>query len=662
MLRSVEYRIEETDCMPAKKGDKGATPGATPLGSNTKERKGYPKARSVNDVTFFQQISELLENRGPDKNVLLTIPIWGWTGDGKTCALLTAVHYSDQALHPLVLAPITNPDELAALEASTDEYKGLNLAGTASATSARFHALAETFIDGSEWPPGTDEPSAYILAIRSAKATLGYAVFPDLRGGSFREVDETARGVLNRAHAAVLLIDPERWVDRGTTGKRYRNEVLTQLHGFAAASVPVCVMLTKADQYKGPHPAADRAEEELTILLDQQTALEYLLCRVSVIGIGQKLTEGKPPPAAARHPDDLLKAWVWLVAQGLARPTTELRKLVPPINIRAAGEHFAAAVSMEAVAEFRPVGDFSSSPGTALCSSSDDPRSLLVTFVSAEGELMEAAIATTPGAQAPQFQHVGSVPEWEEGAAFQAQYLGGEYIIGARTKCNFVWQGSKNGALAKLPLPSEMAAWVPVTSRRMVAVDASGRLHSLRLENSKWVQADYLETFIAPSPYLACALIERSSHVLAYNGVSVEGVIVGPDGNFGSRFAPELNATFDSEKTATNRLGLCLGMTKAGHISLSAADAPVAIGEAKPDLPVPHALAPTAPVVAFVEPDLRLSAALVRGDAAVTTETEHSPVLQSAPTNMIWTQGGEMLVVSLDDDTWRVFKPLGLLQ
>lgn len=618
----------------------------------------------VHDPNFLKNIDEQLGARPDGKNVLLTIPIWGWTGDGKTCALLTAVHYSDQSQHPLVLAPVTNPNELTELESSTDEYKGLNLAGTAAATAARLDALAEAFIDNSEWPPGTDEPSAYILAIRSANATLGYALFPDIKGGSFREVDETARGVLSKAHAAALLVNPETYVEHTTKGKRYRNEILAQLHQFTTARVPVCVMITKADLFKEPHEAADRTERELTILLERQKGLTSLLCRVSVIGLGdESLKDSKPPPASQRHPEDLLKAWMWIVAQGLARPAPEIRNLIPPVNIRAAGERTANAVSMDTIAELRSIGDYSGSPGAVLCASSDDPRALAVTFVSNSGELLEAHLTSISGAQVPKFAAVGSIPNWEETAsAVQAHYLGGEYIVGLRGRCNSVWQGPKGGPLTAIPLPSEMVAWTPVTSRRMVAVDAAGRLHSLRLDSGKWVQIEYLETFIAPSPVLACGLVERSSHAVVYNGSTVEGVAVGPDGHFGARVSPNLTVKYDSARTATNRLGLCLGMTKAGQVALSAADSPAALGSAKPDLDVPHVLAPYAPLAALVAPDLRLTAAFVRGEDVVETEDDHSPVLQTEPTNLVWTSGGELLVVSLDDDTWRVFRPLGLVQ
>jgi hypothetical protein len=68
---------------------------------------------NIDDPKFLEKISEQLKaRRERNKNVLLNIPAWGWTGDGKTCALLTAIHFCDPAQHPLGFALITNTDEL----------------------------------------------------------------------------------------------------------------------------------------------------------------------------------------------------------------------------------------------------------------------------------------------------------------------------------------------------------------------------------------------------------------------------------------------------------------------------------------------------------------------------------------------------------------------
>ncbi len=612
---------------------------------------------SVDDPNFLNNINDQLESRGADKNVLLNIPIWGWTGDGKTCALLTAIHFCDPAQHPLGFALVTNPDELVALENSTEAYKGLNLAGIALATTDRLRGLSELFIDGNDWPPGTDEPSAYILAVRSIKSTLGYVLFPDIKGGSFRELDETAREVLRKAHAAMLLVSPEMYEKRTTDGKRYRDEILARLQEFGEAEVPVCVMITKADLYQDQNQAADTTHKQLTVVVERQKGLQALLCRVSVIGLDRNLIETKLPPAAERHPDQLLKAWIWVLAQALSRSAEDIRKLLPSVNIRAVGDR-SAALTFHAIPELRQVGDFSGSPGRALCPTSDDPRSLAFTFVSDQGELLETPLEPT-ATQEPQFRTLGTIPDWDK-SDIQAYYLGGEFLVGARSKCNFLWHGTKGGPLAKVSLPYEMVSWVPMTARRVLGIDSAGRLHSFRQEGGKWVQLDFVENFIAPSPVLACAFVEQSSHVLVFNGTIVEGVAVSADGRLETRVAPDLAAKFDAPRALTNRLGLCLALSNAGQANLSAPGKPIEIGPVKVDAESPLALAPYASMVAVTGPDLRLVAAFTTGTQVTKTSPDHSPVLHANPQSMIWTNYGELLAVSFEDRTWRVFRPLGL--
>jgi hypothetical protein len=438
------------------------------------------------------------------------------------------------------------------------------LVGTALATTERLRALSELFIDRNNWPPGTDEASPYILAVRNVTATLGYILFPDLRGGSFRELDEDARIVLQKAHAAILLVNPETYQQRTTDGKRYRDEILARLHEFGEADVPVCVMITKADRFRDQNKAADDTHNQLTMLVDQQKSLKALLCRVSVIGPSQSQDDHQLPSVADRHPDSMLKAWVWVVAQALCRSVEDIRRLLPVINVGRTSNQ-SVDLKLQTIPELRQIGDFSGSPGRVLCATNDDPRSRAFTFLSDQGELLETIIGA--GAQ-PQFMTVGGIPEWNQ-AEVDSYYISGELLIGQRSNCNFIWQGTKGGQLTKAPFPFEMASWVPMTPRRILAIDASGRLHSLNYSGGRWNQIDFVENFISPTPYLTCAYVERSSHVLVFNGKSVEGVAVGPEGNLGTRVALGYTNEFDTPRTITNRLGLCLALNAAGVARLS---------------------------------------------------------------------------------------------
>jgi hypothetical protein len=621
----------------------------------SQESNGTPNLE-FDDPTFLARISEQLEKRNePNKHVLLNIPIWGWTGDGKTCALLTAVHFCDPAQHPLGFALITNTDELVSLENSAEDYKGLNLVGTAVATTARLRGLAELFIDRNDWPPGTDEPSPYILAIRNVTSTLGYALFPDLRGGSYRELDEDARNVLQKAHAAILLVNPETYQKKTTDGKRYRDEILARLQEFNEARVPVCVMITKADRYQGQNMDADDTHKHLTMLVDQQKSLQSLLCRVSVIGPEPPQDGNLLPGVADRSPEGMVKAWVWVVAQALSRSTEDIRKLLPVLNVGRMGNQ-SVDLKFETIPELRQVGDFSGSPGRVLCATNDSPRSRAFTFLSDQGELLETIFEA--GVQ-PQFKVVGNIPEWDQVEA-RCYYIGGEFLIGQPSSCNFVWQGTKGGQLTKTPFPFEMSSWVPMTSRRILAIDAAGRLHSLGYAGGKWTQTDFIENFISPTPYLTCAFVERSSYVLVFNGNTVEGVAVGAGGELGKRVAPGYANEFDTARTITNRLGLCLALSSSGIGRLSGPDKAVEIGRVDADAEEPIALAPNACIIAAATPDLRIVALSVAGAQVTATATSHSPQIHATPQGMTWAQDGDLLAVSFEDKTWRVYRPFAL--
>ena len=411
------------------------------------QAEGVVPKLDIDDPEFLNKVSEQLRGRREtSEHVLLNIPIWGWTGDGKTCAVLTAVHFCDSSQHPLSFSFITNTDELVALENSAEEYAGLNLVGTAVSSTERMRGLAERFIDNNDWPPGTDEPTPYILAVRNVAGTLGYVLFPDLKGGSYRELDAAARNVLQGAHAATLLVNPETYIKKTTDGKRYRDEILATLHRFSAAQVPVCVMITKADLYPGPDQAADETHKQLTILIDQQKSLQALLCRVSVIGPAGSQDSKALPGADDRSPDTMIKAWIWVVTQALCRPIVDIRKQVPLVNLGRVGPH-AVELGLQTIPELRQIGDFSGSPGRVLCASSDDPRSYAFTFLSEEGELLETKFET--GVQ-PRFQVVGSLPDWDQ-VDVRSYYLGGEFLIGQPSGCNFIWQGTKGNELTKAP-------------------------------------------------------------------------------------------------------------------------------------------------------------------------------------------------------------------
>ena len=159
-------------------------------------------------------------------------------------------------------------------------------------------------------------------------------------------------------------------------------------------------MITKADLYPGQDEVADQTYQQLTMLVDQQKAIKSLLCRVSVVGHATPGEGSGLPDAADRHPDNMLKAWIWVVAQALDRSVEDIRKNLPLVNLSRAGSQ-TIELGFTTIPELRQVGDFSGSPGRVVCASSDDLRSKSFTFLSEDGELLETTFAI---GEQPQFR------------------------------------------------------------------------------------------------------------------------------------------------------------------------------------------------------------------------------------------------------------------
>lgn len=624
-------------------------------------RRAAENASPLEDPEFFKKVTAALQQRGGDKRVLLNIPVWGWTGDGKTCGLLTALHFCEPPEHPLGFALVSNTEELAELEAATDEYRGMSLAAAGAASNDRLRGLSQTFIDGSEWPPGTDEPTLYIVAIRSVSSTLGFALFPDLRGGSYREVDDAARAALRTAHAAIVLVNPELYQSRSTDAKRYRDEITAQLQRFASAGIPTCVMITKADRHKGANEATDVTHQQLTMIVGSQKEFNALVCRVSVVGADKDLLENALPPVEERNPEQLVKAWIWVVSEALKRPAADIRALAPSLDLRAPNLAL-DATELTAVAELRRVGDFSDSLGSVLCETSEDPRSTAFAFISEDGELSEATLGSEPSAP-PTTRNIGKAADWDASdARLQAQYVSGQLMVAPRRQVNHLWAGAKGAVLQRTALPVEMVSWTSAGTSRLVALDATGRLHSLRLEGAKWVQTDFLEGFIAASNFLACAVLRDRSTAMAFNGSACSAVALSPDGRFGTRLNAGLKCAYDTDNVVATSTGSCFALTAANVLLASGNANPLEIGPVEPKAAaVSFAAAADAPVGALVGPGLRLTAFALADERVIKSGKTLSPAIPSPPESLAWSRRGDVLVVVFEDNTWSVFRPYGLI-
>ncbi len=619
------------------------------------------------DNAFFTDIRTQLDDQERDRNVLLNIPIWGWTGDGKTCALVTAMHYCDPPQHVLGLALVTDSDELTNLEAAVEQYRGLNLASTAAATKNRLANLSRILIDDNTWPPGTDEATNYILAVQSLTGTRGYAIFPDLKGGSFREYDQIAREVLKRAHACIVLVNPETYASQTTEGKRYRNEIASRLHKCAEANIPTCVLITRADHHGRMASAADTTQNFLNIQLSNlqksPQGFDARIFRVSVIGELRQEEISVPqqlPPASDRKPDQLIRAFVWILHKALSRAPESIREMVPPVHLRSIEEPN-AKIAIKRIPELRSAGDFSECPGELLCASSDDARTAAFTFLNDANELHELAL-NRDGNNVEKRQRIGTLTDRDESldAGIQGHYVAGEFLIGPRRNASALWHGPKGDRLIRVPLPTEIVSWAPLGQRQIVGIDSAGRLHALSLEGGKWAQPDYIEDFIAPTPLLVCGVLQPARHVFALNGSKVEAVIILPNGMFGDRLSTTFAAQYDSDSGIFNTAGLFATINASGELVASSSDKIHKLGAVHPDASQAFAIAPAARVLAVVAPNLCLTVSVFQTEKVRTTSVAYSPALPSVPVSMAWTPEGSILAATYADETWATFRPHGL--
>lgn len=620
-----------------------------------KAQAAPPQIPAADDDQFFPTVKARFKARSrEDGMVLLNIPVWGWTGDGKTCSLLTVVHYADALQHGLSIAYVTDRDEITKLEGEVDGYQGLNLQALAESTKTRLSDLNETFINEAGWPPGTDQPSSYLFAIRSINSTLGYLVVPDIQGGSFREVDEVARAVLSKAHACVVLVQPDKYMDQDADGKRYREEVRSRLTKCAEAGIPACVMITKSDLFPG-QSVADETHNQLTVLVDNHDNFKAAIFRVSVIGMGTEpqMQDGqaKLPKPGERKPDKLVRAFVWVIDQVLEQPAAAIRAKVPELGLQRA--QLDAPPASQPIAELRKVGDFSDRPGIAICAISPDtflfqaPDGALISASLRGGTFTTEAAGSASGMPAPT-------------ARTSAFHIAGEVLIAPGQGTDSVWVGAVGDKLAKVTLPIAAVSWAPVNARAIVAIDAAGKLHSLRYEGGKWASVDYLPDFILPSERLACAFIEQNNEVLVMNGTKSEAVQLQAQGKFGDRRRPSIAATYDGDRFVINRIGVFAGTNSAQELFVAGGGKAHSMGATRKEAQPAFAIPTSGRYVARLAPDMRLAVGLVSADQLRVSDAQYSQVLPKDPDSMVWSTDGQLLVVTFADGTYSAFKPSGL--
>jgi len=232
------------------------------------------------------------------------------------------------------------------------------------------------------------------------------------------------------------------------------------------------------------------------------------------------------------------------------------------------------------------------------------------------------------------------------------------FILAEAHSTNFVCAGARDSLLAKSALPTELVSWTPTSSRSMVGVDTGGRLHSLAWGRDKWELVDYIEGFVAGSALVVCTYLETASQVLVFTGDTVEGISIGADHKFRDRLKVNLACKYDAADAITNRLGQCIARSANSQCVLSAQGKALELGPIHPK--APFAIAESAPIVALVSPDLRLSACSIQSGKLRRTAPAQSPQLPAPPQSLVWARWGASVLATFEDETWAVYRPLAL--
>ena len=621
-----------------------------PAGTTLVSSGQAPDLPDPSDPAFFERAVTYVKTL-PTRNIIVTVPMWGWTGDGKTCALLTAVHYSRAASHALSFPLVTDVDDLHALQAAVPQYADMDLRSVADSTKARFSELSELFIDNRRWLPGTNEVAPYLFRVTAINRPLAYVYVPDLRGGSHREVDEISRAVGKTAQAYVVLVNPDVYADLGVDARRYREEVGTRIRRCIQAGIPTAILVTKADSFgKTPTPTdhIDKTYQELANLVAQlDDGPARALVRVSVLGAAQP---SAPPPAVAsdllpeenqRNPDQLLRAWVWTILHAL-RAVAGAECPIPPIRLRELAEDARGVQQRKLGPEGRVIDHLTLGGQVLTLDDSDARDAARVLALQPDGKLVEeevgAAAAANSTRERGSLNDASALP-----ADSSAIVLDGHILVGAARNADRLWRGRLGNTVPVANLPCTCTSWYPVSHSRVVALDAAGRLLLLLLDGVRWTIRDHIADFVpANSPNAVVGVLTSQPIVaIAASGADVYVVQIEAE-QFGTRVSIAAKPIFDTARVVLNRQG-CFVAVKADGVAIATLGAKTHnLGPAHETSPI--GLSSEANVGTFVAKDNRIRVFRVADTQALVSEPSLSPLLELLPQRLVMSTRGRYVL------------------
>lgn len=586
---------------------------------------------------FFEKVGHSLTNRLPD--AIISIPIWGHQGHGKTTALLTAYKYCRPDVHAIGLALIKDTDPLRALSSTYPEYAALSLASLAEDTRYRVNEESKRFFQDNEWPAGTDEPTPYLFQVRTMSRSLGYLFAPDIRGGSFEEHDSVAKNALEKAHGIAIVVDPAAFEAETHNAKEYQDAVLSQIQWAAKEAIPALVLLTKADLHAKERSTIDSAKNRISAwLLCQAESFASFVTEVSVVGDDTSSDTDNPAPYQARKPDALIRAWVWLLSKAMAPAASELRKRVPTSDL-AATRKGGTAVSASAISEVRLKREESAGLGTVLTGlvGANTPFLFL-----ADDSLVETRIVD--GGFEEGTSRTLSAFDVEKHVIDAAFGTGGSTFAGAQEGQDVIWYGATGQSLRPSQLPVTPKAWVPLGEKTLAVLDESGALHILVHQRDGWTGTpEFVKEFV-PAPPAGAALAYGDGLITCHTGASVRAVKVTSRHKLGDQADPNIKVRHPAETICLNHRGF-VAVVGADLSILAGRETQHLVGKSAPKAPI--ALSPVSGRLAWIDAQMRLKVTDFEEETPVTSKL--SPTLNAIPSGLVWSADGTVLALSFDD-------------
>lgn len=533
--------------------------------------------------------SELSNN----EELLVGLPIWGWQGDGKSSAILTAVHYMSAQTNGLQMAPIIYMSELATAE----KHNNLSLVAVAKNTRQSIDELNRQFIEEATWVPGTDTGMSYLFKVANLRGTCGFLYLPDLPGGNYQEGRDDAEGVLNEADGLIVIVDPEKYVASGQKSKIYKQEIIGKIHFAGRRGLPLAVFVTKSDKFLSKENSKlDDIRNELTIVLDAATQAPTHIFYVSVMG--SKTATQTPiaspallPKESDRNPDEMLSAWIWIISNAF----THAGKRNAPAKLTLSIQAFqskAKQLAGKPQLEIRHAGEYSSIPGIIIASIEESSSGTARLICLAKDGKVYSSSWSHDQLEKPNFQEYGQLESFDlEPSEIVVHTIGGDAIVGATTETDCLWLGGLGGALRKTQLPFKAVSWEMVSGDRVIALNEEGKLFSLSNSGTKWNQIDYLNALstIEKGAFLKYVAPERLC--IVSNGTEPPlGIILEADHRFGEKreieykfeftgFDAKMNASLFIGKSDESKLTIRVGSVSESIESISESISMIGIGQ-----------------------------------------------------------------------------------